>query len=988
MKTLTKFIYPFLLLLVVGSIFTANYVPGTYLLGWDNLQTELNPLIAVKRATHASWQEYQSFGLTSGMAHAADIVRAVFLFFVGLFLPASIVRYFFHFLMLYVGGLGLFVLLEYLGFKGERKVLAFIGACFYILNLGTVQIFSLPFEPFSVFFGMLPWEIYIFLRFVHAEKLTPALIFSLVAVNVLATPQAYLQTLFLVYMLCLGFLAFGMFFEKEDNKKLVRRFLAGFGLIVLVNLFWILPQMYFLDTSLGVVSQSKINQLATDIVSRQNIEKGTLRSFARLEGFYFDLYDTNDNLIFGPWHAHFNNLFIALLSYLPFVFVLLGLFKKRRSHYGFISIFVFVSLMLLSNIKVLSFFNSVIFSHSFISQVFRSPFTKFIIPLSLVYTYLFVSGLDIAHNYLLKLSSKERAQSIIFTAAVLVLLVIYALPAFLGNYIAGIMKKELPQAYVSTFEYFDQQDKNKRVALLPDYTFWGWFSHKWGYDGSGFLWYGIEQPTVSRTFDVWSLSSESYYWEIKYAIESINPELFEQVLQKYNIDYLVLDKTLKPVSSVEEGLQYDQLERILEQSDEVVSVEDFGEVKVLRVIHDHNIEQFMSVAETVSVAAPAVKLTNLDQAYVNIGTYKYSSQPDVVYPFLDLTTQTEITGGRWVIEEDDQNLIFRSYLGDLDISQYQMEENTADLEARVFLGEEIEDHQMQVDQSWEGDTLVVKVKKVLVESFDPTYVEIGNCRETGSFGVLKRGATLAVESEDRGMACFGYASSLLDHWNGYLVKVDSENISGKELFFYIFGNRTRRQSKLEVNLKGGPEYFVINPGYYYDDGYFFSFQNASYETIPSENRLELLEVYLLPFEYLKQVKLVRKDAAEVGKARFAANLDVEKENYYAYKFYGHEHEGKDLILYQAYDPGWVAYVVKKGSILQENIPFYFARKVDDHFMVNNWANGWVVPKIGENEYILVFFWPQMLEYAGIIALIVVWNLVILGAFFKQRASGQ
>jgi len=281
---------------------------------------------------------------------------------------------------------------------------------------------------------------------------------------------------------------------------------------------------------------------------------------------------------------------------------------------------------------------------------------------------------------------------------------------------------------------------------------------------------------------------------------------------------------------------------------------------------------------------------------------------------------------------------------------------------------------------------VTKVKKELIEKFDPTYVDINNCRDSGSFGVMKRGSTLAIESEDRGMACFGYASGLMDHWNGYLVKVDSENITGKELFFYIFGNRTRRQSKLEVNLKGGVEYFAVNPGYYFDDGYFFSFQNPSYESTPSENKLELLETYLLPFEYLKNIKLVKKGVGGAQQARFATSFGVEKENYYVYKFNQGEHAGKDLILYQSFDLGWKAYVVKKGSFLQENMPFYFAREVEDHFMINNWANGWTIPEMEEGEFLLIFFWPQMLEYAGIIALIVVWNLAILGTFLRLKVQ--
>ena len=186
------------------------------------------------------------------------------------------------------------------------------------------------------------------------------------------------------------------------------------------------------------------------------------------------------------------------------------------------------------------------------------PFTKFIIPYSLVYSYLFVSGLDVVYGLIFKDAEGEKArhQSIIFTSIAILLILVYALPAFLGHYFSESMKVTVPQAYRETIKYFDEQDRSKRIALLPDYTYWGWFSHKWGYDGSGFIWYGIEQPIVSRTFDVWSLNSESYFWEVKEAIESKDVLLFENVLDKYNIDYLIYDKTLNPISSVEEGMQY------------------------------------------------------------------------------------------------------------------------------------------------------------------------------------------------------------------------------------------------------------------------------------------------------------------------------------------------------------------------------------------------------------------------------------------------
>jgi len=160
-----KYKYQLLLFIVVSVLFFVNYKSGTYLSGWDNLQTELNPGLAVKRAFFSVWEEYQSFGLTAGMAHAADLPRAVFLWIMSFIIPQNMIRYFYHFLMLLLGGMGAFVL-----FKKTSAVNAFFGALFYMLNLGTVQIFYLPFESFSTFFALLPWGIWAFL-FVIARNI-------------------------------------------------------------------------------------------------------------------------------------------------------------------------------------------------------------------------------------------------------------------------------------------------------------------------------------------------------------------------------------------------------------------------------------------------------------------------------------------------------------------------------------------------------------------------------------------------------------------------------------------------------------------------------------------------------------------------------------------------------------------------------------------------------------------------------------------------
>lgn len=55
------------------------------------------------------------------------------------------------------------------------------------------------------------------------------------------------------------------------------------------------------------------------------------------------------------------------------------------------------------------------------------------------------------------------------------------------------------------------------------------------------------------------------------------------------------------------------------------------------------------------------------------------------------------------------------------------------------------------------------------------------------------------------------------------------------------------------------------------------------------------------------------------------------------------------------------------TLLFETFPFLFGTKIQDHVLVNNWANGWVLPMNDErtNERtIFIVFWPQLLEFLG------------------------
>ena len=926
-------------------------------MGWDSLQTELYPWLAVKRALFSVWEEYQGLGLVGGMAHAADLVRAVFLWVLSFVVPASLIRYLFHTSMLFIGGIGVYRLLLFLGFRENKKLLALVGSVFYILNLGTVQLFGIPFEPFSVFFGFLPWEIYIFLKFLEKDKVSKKILLEFVLINLLATPQAYVQVLFLVYLLVLG--CFVMVFLGTGGRisviPRVRRSIVGILLLFCINAFWILPQVYFLTTNSSVFEKSKINEIATPRVVNQNLEKGKLKYFARLEGFYYDTYDATGKLLFQPWKGHLDKFPLAPLSYLVFPLLLLGLFSKRKYHMGFVLIFLLVSVGLMGNELVFSYINDVLRRNGFINQIFRSPFTKFITAYSLVAAYLLVSGLDLIYKKI-----KYRKLQICISVLILSSIVICNLPAFWGNFFVRQMKVKVPKEYLEVMDYFrNSVALDKRIALLPDYTFWGWFKSKWGYDGSGFLWYGIEQPTISRTFDVWSPHGESYFWEIKEAIEDQNVSQFEKVLDKYNVDYLIFDRNLLPVASDIRGLQYDQIDNILRSSSKVELQKTFGELSVYLVKRDSPGKDFLRVMKDAPNIGPQVRVMDIDNIYLQHGDYLTTNQKyDYFYPFLDFMTKNKLDDRKWKISENVDQFIIEYPLNDILKEGYMLEGGSAPKNAEVFLAEEgggIKKFTYEAKSDVEGDKLIVKVKKILIKEFDPKTISIENCSYPREGSVDKIPSFIetgiSVKSEGRGKICFGYFLPTLAHWNGYLFKVGSKLEEGSPLFFYITGNKNRKQAKIESDLRGPTDYFLISPGYYFDDGYEFSFQGFSYGNRTSVARIYALELYLFPFDYVKNIRFQRVDATVNGAAQLGALPETNKLNYSMYEVGGIPSTFDTLVLGQAFESGWIALCGNKVCPAK-------------HVLVNNWANGWVFENNSYNGKITIFFWPQVLEYVG------------------------
>src|SRR3990167_10543725 len=157
-------------LILIGLWFGAsilNIKPGHYLIGWDNLQVELNYWDNLRRSFFSAWNEYYGLGAPSGHENSVEFVRMVVFSPLYLILPHWLFRYTIHLLCWLVGGLSIFYLSKFT-IKNTKytEVIAFIVSIFYMFNLGTVQVFYAPLEPFSFFYAFLPLSLYSLTRYI------------------------------------------------------------------------------------------------------------------------------------------------------------------------------------------------------------------------------------------------------------------------------------------------------------------------------------------------------------------------------------------------------------------------------------------------------------------------------------------------------------------------------------------------------------------------------------------------------------------------------------------------------------------------------------------------------------------------------------------------------------------------------------------------------------------------------------------------------
>lgn len=672
--------------IILTVIVLTNFHFGKTFIGWDSINAELNIGLNIKRAVFSGWQEYYGVGLLGGHGFAALLPFSLTIYFLSLFLPAWAIKTCFTFIFIYLGILGMYFLISYLLKKvdifKDRDNSSLIEWCslfssiVYLVNLGTVQQLFTQTDTFTIHFGALPW---MFLTTIYLlDGLSIKRIFTFLLVHFIFSSHGFIPPIFITYFFAIIFFLIAYYALMRFNKEILKRGLIICGLILIVNSYWILPFAINQLSSKSLFLESYNNLIQTEEFIQKNIRFGDLTNVSLIKGFFWESKLTNGYL-FSPWRDHFQNQVVPLLGYSMFIIALLGiatsiiLFKKPIL-IAYIGIFLFFFANLAVNLAPFSYVINLLQSvSSTFKQAFRNPFTKFSIGLAFSYSLFFVIGI---YTTLSLFKSKLKNISIsFFYPIILGCIIFYGLPIFNGQLFSNKLFAKIPEAYEQTIDYFKDKGDG-RIADFPQDCPEGWYSYNWGYVGSGFLWYGIRQPFLSRTFDVWHNANENYYWEIVQAVREKNFDKIDKIFQKYDVHWIIYDGNLKHCRNQKAFLQDEQFLEYLNASN-VFTLQQKNMMNVSSPIliyefNKYSSSSYVQIHNNLPNILPKYDFTDDDRAinqslpYITTDT----QLPDIILPFRSLFNKRKPSEKDFVIKENDNSYVITSEFSYSKASQF------------------------------------------------------------------------------------------------------------------------------------------------------------------------------------------------------------------------------------------------------------------------------------------------------------------------------
>lgn len=555
-----------ILLLIAGIIAVKNSDATAFYTGWDNIHAEFNLGQYAKRVFFGAWQEHEGLGSPTAKAQQAEIVRLPLLLLFKLVLPPNLHRFAFIFLMFAVGGVSMYYYLTSIWLKRTNTIyrswVATVASLFYLLHVLTLQQFYISFEMFTVQFAFFPLLLLIIHKLVQKPTYAKMLLFVLVQIAL--APSAHTPTVF--YLGVVFSVIYGFFIAFHTHKKLltatIMALLIGLGTAA-IHSFWMIPNLFYTFYNASYVAESKANILFGPESLWSIREASTMHSF--LTGLHYLLtwkdysFESSSHVyIFDEWKAHLESPTVILQMYTLGIFSLLGLGAivldktRKATRWAIVIPYLFCVSFIWLGLFPTQYLLLPLFKVSAVLEAFRNPFTK----LSVLYTFfLIVAFASFLETVLAIIKEKlptnpAKMVSTLVLALTTTYIFSVAEPSFWGNFLSDKLVAQYPPAYQELFSYMKGRNEYERVLEMPYTSHEGWVLHNWptatqnqGYQGIGFVFFGIPQSYLTPDFARWNAANDYFYQELQYAVNTKNATRLAHIAEKYVVPLVILDET-------------------------------------------------------------------------------------------------------------------------------------------------------------------------------------------------------------------------------------------------------------------------------------------------------------------------------------------------------------------------------------------------------------------------------------------------------------
>ncbi len=534
------------LFIFITFVVVLNWKSGYFILGNDTYAPEVNPQVSLSRyAQNPAWRSYRGLGVPSD-SEQADIVRVSIFAALGTLIPnwaLSQLYIFFSFFMAAVGIAGLAkASVAEKASQQTKQIISLVSASIYMTSLVAAWMFASPLYAFLSAFAFLPFLLWrLWCVFDHPKASSYLWLYVAVLIHTISgmVPTTYIVEVGIVGMYLI-FLAIcrGL---SHGWRSSIQPIVMSFLIVIVTQLFWIIPFAGYVKTNAKALTQSYINRNLTPNLIENEVKYSSFWNSPRFYAAWMDATNDDGTKQYPFAQQFLTNKFYIYLSFIPAVLFLIGLgFSVQKIHRraAFWAGVCCVGWILLTGINP-PYGDLYLWLQEHIplfKQVFRWQSSKLFpmvaIPFAVLGAY---AVAELARFF------RKTVFKIVFVSCVLGLLFAGSWHYVTGNLINATSFVKIPSEYFSLAIFLQSHDPKGRIYLAPEANTLYFRSYSWGFFGSSLMNYLIPNPVIEKALTTGSMENEGAQSLLDHALNAKNPSMFFSALARYNVRYVLFD---------------------------------------------------------------------------------------------------------------------------------------------------------------------------------------------------------------------------------------------------------------------------------------------------------------------------------------------------------------------------------------------------------------------------------------------------------------